>query len=116
MRAIFKSKWTVVVVVVIAALCIAAAGVFLFPSEAIRKMQVKKVVRVSPAASSVTYAKGKSVKFKAACQPSSAKAKYKKLTYKSSNSKVISVTKSGSAKAKKNGTAVVTAKNTYSGR
>lgn len=111
-----ERKRLTAVVSVIAAICVMlVCAAVLSPSEAGKKKPVKKVVRVSPAASSVSAAAGRSIRFKAACQPASAKAQYKKLTYKSSNPKVISVSVSGAAKTRKNGTAVITARNTSSG-
>lgn len=109
-----KRLMAVVSVVVMICVVFVCAAV-LSPSEAGNKNPIKKVVRISPTASSVSVAVGKSIRFKAACQPSSAKTKYKKLTYKSSNPKVISVSASGVAKTRKTGMAVVTARNTSSG-
>jgi hypothetical protein len=108
-------RLTALVSVAVAICVVLVCSAVLSPSEAGKKKPIKKVVRVSPTAPSVSAAAGKSIRFKAACQPSSAKAQYKKLTYKSSNPKVISVSASGAAKTRKNGTAVITARNTSSG-
>lgn len=108
-------RLTALVSVAVAICVVLVCSAVLSPSEAGKKKPVKKVVRVSPAASSVSSAVKKTIRFKAECQPSSVKAKYKKLIYKSSNPKVVSITSSGSAKTLKDGTAVITARNTSSG-
>ena len=54
-----------------------------------------------------TLKKGKSFTLKAKLTPSGSEAK---ITYKSSNSKVVSVSAKGKVKAKKKGTATITVK------
>lgn len=115
MTEIRKHKRITIALVLIAALCLIAVSAGMYPAEAGKKKPVKKVVRVSPASSSVTCAPKKTISFKASCQPSSVSAKYKKLTYKSSNPKVVSISSSGKAKTLKSGTAVISARNTSSG-
>ena len=78
------------------------------------KSTVKSVKVVAPSGSkkSATVAKGKSIKL--AVTVNATKKAYKKVTYKVSNKKVISVSKKGVVKGKKAGTAtvkVISAKN-----
>ena len=71
------------------------------------KSTVKSVKVVAPSGSkkSATVAKGKSIKL--AVTVNATKKAYKKVTYKVSNKKVISVSKKGVVKGKKAGTATV---------
>jgi hypothetical protein len=97
---------------VVLILAVVFAGVF--TADASTSHYVKKVSRKSPSAATLTVKKGSTMRFKASCKATKRGSKYRKLVYKSSNSKVLSVSKSGRAKARKNGTARVKAVNPYS--
>lgn len=76
--------------------------------EAAGKAKVVSVKVTNVKKKKVTLKKGKSLALKVKVKVKPNKAKYKKVTYKSSNKKVVTVTKKGKMKARKAGTAKVT--------
>ncbi|MDO5522085.1 MAG: Ig-like domain-containing protein [bacterium] len=75
-------------------------------ASAKKKVHVSKVAITKPAAKSLTLPVGKTYSLKVKVTPS--KASNKKVSYKSSNSKVVSVNSKGKLIAKKKGTAKIT--------
>lgn len=79
-----------------------------FPQEASAKVKVKKVTVQSNYGTSVHVAVGKKIKLKTTVKVSPNKAANKKVTYKSSNKKIATVTSSGYVKGIKTGKCKVT--------
>ncbi len=84
-----------------------SAGVPSVTAEAAKKVKVKKVQITKPQKKSVTLNKGKSLQLKVKVTPKN--AKNKKVTYKSSNKKIVKVTSKGKITGVKNGSARITA-------
>lgn len=71
-----------------------------------KKVSVRKVTITNPSKKTLTLNVGKTYKLKVTVAPS--KATNKKVSFKSSNSKIVSVNSKGKLTAKKNGTAKIT--------
>ncbi len=74
-------------------------------AQAAKKVKVKKVQITKPQKKSVTLNKGKSLQLKVKVTPKN--AKNKKVTYKSSNKKIVKVTSKGKITGVKNGSATI---------
>lgn len=87
-------------------LTITSAGIPSVTVEAAKAVKVKKVQIISPKKHSISLNKGKTLKLKVKVTPKN--AKNKKVTYKSSNKKIVKILSGGRIKGVKNGTARVT--------
>lgn len=72
------------------------------------KINVKKVQITNPNKKTLTLGKGETYNLKATVKVKPNKSKYKKVTYKSSNKKIVTVSKKGKLTAKKVGKATIT--------
>lgn len=85
-----------------------AAGAVVNPQTADAKVKVKKVTVVAPSGKTAYVAKGKKVKLSSTVKVTPNKKTNKKVTYKSANKKIATVTSKGVVKAKAAGKTKIT--------
>lgn len=102
-----SSKGVVRLIAIVMTFALFATSLAYTPAKAdAKKAKVSKVSITKPSTKVLVLKKGKSYKIKKTVKAS--KAKYKKVTFKSSKPKVATVSKSGKIKAKAKGTAKIT--------
>ncbi len=101
-----KGRRRILSLVLALALAVGSASVPSVTAEAAKNVKVKKIQITNPKKKTVTLNKGKTLQLKIKVTPKN--AKNKKVTYKSSNKKIASVTSKGKIKGIKKGTATIT--------